>query len=42
MKQEFIFLQSELQLSINDYSQKIEHLIFESEERFCDFKNYEL
>jgi len=35
-------VQSESQLSINDYSQKIEDLICEFEKRFRDFKNYEL
>jgi hypothetical protein len=38
---ESIFLQSELQLSINDYSQKFEDLIFELEKRFHDFKTHE-
>jgi hypothetical protein len=37
-----VFVQSESQLSINDYSQTAEDLICEFEKRFHDFKNYEL
>jgi hypothetical protein len=39
---ESVFVQSESQLSINDYSQKNEDLICEFKERLRDFKNYEL
>jgi hypothetical protein len=36
------FVQSESQLLIYGYSQRIEDLICKSEKRFCNFKNYEL